>query len=372
MQSTIAESRGNRRGWAAGLLAAAALTASTAASDADACGGFFARRAATATVPSLQVEQALIVHDPDSEQEHFIRELVFRDAKEPFGLVVPTPSQPTVTRVDGSPFPALAERFPPEPDEGIGLAGIGQIRSGVASGHGKEAPKVTVISRERIGSFTAFVLSASDAGALKKWLDDNQLVTTPESEAWLRHYTDLGFHFVAFRHEPASKGANTSRSETVRISFSTPLPYYPYREPEHLDGNPALYRVLAVWLISTRRSVPMATLQEGSSLLWKRPWQEARHGADPTALDVSKLLARPVASLLPPGFLFTPPADSWGVDTTPTRRLVVQSFEDQKLQRQGWGDVVLVPESPAPMDAAHQARLGKLMATLDPSYQEKP
>jgi hypothetical protein len=363
---SIPSARGRRRLAGASLLAAA-LALAAAPPDADACGGFFSRRTTTATIPSLQVEQVLIVHDPDSEQEHFIRELVFRDAKEPFGFVVPTPSQPTVAKVDGSPFRALADHFPPEPPEPLGLSSFG---SGFGSGHGRSggsstAP-VTVISEERIGSFTAFVLSASDAGALKKWLDDNQLVTTPESEAWLRHYTDLGFHFVAFRHEPASKGANTSRSETVRISFSTPLPYYPYLEPEHPGAPSTLYRVLAVWLVSTRRSVPVATVREGDATLWKRPWEEARRFPDPSLAHLTAALTPPLAALLPSGLV---PAEG---AREPHKSLVVQTFEDQKKHRQGWGDVVLVPESPAPMDPARQARLGKLMAALDPSYRETP
>jgi hypothetical protein len=95
------------------LFMATSALALLAPRSADACGGVF-RRTTTKTVPSLQVEQVLAIYDPAKEQEHFIRQLAFRDAKEPFGFIVPTPSLPTVAKVDGSPFAALARQFSPE------------------------------------------------------------------------------------------------------------------------------------------------------------------------------------------------------------------------------------------------------------------
>ena len=46
---------------------------------------------------------------------------------------------------------------------------------------------MTVLSKERVGSFTAFVLAATDSAALERWLKDNQLVVPPETRAWLDH-----------------------------------------------------------------------------------------------------------------------------------------------------------------------------------------
>jgi hypothetical protein len=75
---------------AAGLLLSGALYTQ----EADACGGFFSRRA-TSNVrkPSLAYEQVLLVHDSKTELQHFVREVAFREAAEPFGFVVPTPSR---------------------------------------------------------------------------------------------------------------------------------------------------------------------------------------------------------------------------------------------------------------------------------------
>jgi Uncharacterized protein conserved in bacteria (DUF2330) len=335
------------------VLATACVLAVSAPPVASACGGFFRSRT-TKTVPSLQVEQVLILHDPETEQEHFIRELVFRDAKEPFGFVVPTPSQPTVAKVDTSPFVSLARTFPPEPPPppagGGGLAGIGK-GSGAGAGAGSS---VTVLSRERIGSFTVFVLAATDAGALKKWLDDNQLATTPESDAWLAHYVKHGFYYAAFRYEmPAAKDAGaTAKSETVRISFATPLPYYPYKEPEHATAPPKLDRVLAVWLVSPARSVPVAALTEGTAASWKRPWAEPRKHRPQTTSFLGTVVGAQLEALLA---------------SDASRVWDVQTFEDQKSSRRGWGDVVLVPDAPRPADAKKLERTQKLMTCLEPT-----
>ena len=334
--------------------------------DATACGGFFSRRSTkTVTVPSLQVEQVLIVHDPATETEHFVRELVFRDAKEPFGFVVPTPSQPTVAKVDRSPFAALATRFPPEPPF-LGATGSGAGGGGAPRGAAPDsAPKVSVLSKERIGSFTVFVLSATDAGALKKWLDVYQVAATTESEAWLKHYVELGFYYAAFRYEIPGAGAASSpaKSETVRISFATPLPYYPYREPVHPTPAPKRPRVLAVWLVSPERAVPVAAVQEEGATLWKRPWAEPVQHPNATTADLTALVGAQLGALLASG------RGDAGAGPPSERAWTVQTFQDQKTHRGGWGDVVLVPASPRANDAAKTERARKLMASLAPSVE---
>lgn len=330
------------------LVMATTALALLAPRSADACGGFF-KRTTTKTVPSLQVEQVLAIYDPAKEQEHFIRQLAFRNAKEPFGFVVPTPSRPTVAKVDGSPFAELAKRFSPE--QGFGLMGLG-LGGGAGSGHGATRgaqPKVTVLSKERIGSFTAFVLAASDAGALTTWLKQNQFETTTESRAWLEHYVAVGFYFTAFRYEPDSAVAGKAlKSETVRISFATPLPFYPYREPEHPTGDPELPRVLAVWFVSPERAVPVASDSDPTGGHLKRPWTEDTVHPGTTASELRPTLGA-LADLLP---------------GAPDAPLVVQTFEDQKTSRKGWGDVVLVPESASSVDPARRARMDTLAASL--------
>ena len=323
------------------ILAAGAL-ALAVPTDADACGGFFPRRAMK-TVPSLQVEQVLVIHDPVKEEEHFIRQLVFRDAAEPFGFVVPTPSQPTVAKVEGTPFTTLTKRFPPEKRR-TGLGAVGGGARGGGGGGGDE--KVTVLSQKRIGSFTAFTLAATDAGALQRWLDENDFGTTPESNAWLDRYVRLGFFYSAFRYEPAKKKGDLA-SETVRITFATPAPFYPYAEPRHVPAQAPPPRVLVVWVATPERIVPVSSHGAPLGAHLEQPWLESWHFKPTTPTEVGELVAG-IGPLLPR-----------------SEHLVVQAFEDQKVYRNGWGDVVMVPEDASALDPARRARITKLGAALE-------
>ena len=332
------------------LLLAVLTLALLVPADAYACGAFFerARASPTVTVPSLQVEQVLVIHDPVKEEEHFIRQLSFRDAKEPFGFVVPTPSRPTVAKVATSPFAGLAKRFPPERWSGLRL-GLGGGAAPSRGGRVVAAAPVTVLSKERIGSFTAFVLAATDASSLGKWLQDNAFETTPESRAWLAHYVSVGFFFTAFRYEPDARVPGTTvKSETVRISFATPLPFYPYQEPVHPKPETHLPRVLTVWFASPERAVPVANVTDDSGGHLRRPWAEDNTHRITTAADLRPTLGL-LADLLP---------------GAPNDALVMQTFEDQKTSRQGWGDVVLVPEAARSIDPSKRDRMNKLITAV--------
>lgn len=335
--------------------------------DADACGGFFARGPAI-ELPALEVEQTLIVHDPVKQVEHFIREVAFRKGNKTFGFVVPTPSRPEVAKVDDAPFRRLEKEYPfRAPHDGFG--GLGGFGSG---GSGAGAPRgVEVLSKQKLGSFTAFVLAATDAGGLKQWLTQNQFETTPASAAWLEHYVKVHFYFVAFRFDPPEKGEKTDAgageappvsSETMRISFSTPLPYYPYLEPDHpaKDAKDAkdASRVLDVWLVAPTPSTPVAAVQNANGTFrWKEPWLEG--GSTTSDLPTLRTALGPsLASLLP-----APQKPAQGEEPS----LSVQVFEDQKKDRHGWGDVVMVPTEPVKLTDAELAKRRVFFDVLDPS-----
>lgn len=147
---------------------------------AKACGGVFSGRLAKdERKPSLSFEQTLIVHDPESGREHFVREVVFRAATKPFGFVVPTPTRPEVARLAKNPFERLRAIFPHRSRVGVGL-GTGQ---GFGSGVGQKGAGVSVLEVKKVGSLTAFVLAADDEQALAAWLAEHQLESGPEAKA---------------------------------------------------------------------------------------------------------------------------------------------------------------------------------------------
>jgi hypothetical protein len=308
-----------------------------------------------AEAPSLAVEQALLLHDPASGTEHFIRQIAFRRSSGSFGFVVPVPSKPEVAKVE-SPFARLDDSYPfapppPRPSSGCFLDKSERATAAVAAPAG-----VNVLSVQRIGSFTAFVLDASDAAALGTWLGQNHLQTPPGTVPWLAHYTALHFFYVALRFEPPAQDppaapdapdASEVSAEPLRISFASALPYFPYLEPDAPAGSGASSRVLAVWTIAPAAATPVAVRADGSGTHWMRPWLEGAAGAT-DRLVLGQQLGAELAALLP----------GKGDD-----ELVVQTFEDQKTSRHGWGDVLLVPRSGDRSGAA--AARDKLAPLLD-------
>jgi hypothetical protein len=313
-----------------------------------ACGGFFSRvRATPATAPSLSHEQVLLLYDSASRKEHFIREVTFRNGTEPFGFVVPTPSRPEVAAVKQSPFPALrsiasTDDFPPAPtrrsDNKEGGTGARRAGSGVQ-----------VLEVSKVGSFTAFVLAASDARGFAEWLAQNGFQSSPSTDEWLAHYVRQNFFYVAMRYEAPREVTSAARvvAETVRISFATPVPYYPYLEPRPSGGRASPERLLDLWLVSTASWTPISARTAGSKTTWVRPFRPTRGSAARYQLEAA--LGDELRALLPTG------------------ELKLQTFQDQKASREGFGDVLFAPVAPNALAAERLDELKPLLGSIDPA-----
>ncbi len=342
-----------------GLAVVAASALASRAPHAEACAGFFPRaQPASKPVPSVQVEQVLLIHDREKGLEHFVREITFREGGDAFGFVVPVPSRPTVDPAK-SPFARLHRAFP----LAAGLQASAQEKPTRSAGPkvavGDAGGHVVVHEEKQVGSFQTFVLSADDPAALSSWLAKNDFASTPAGDAWTAHYVKLGFTFVAMKHKPPVGAKSEARvtSETVRISFPTPVPYYPYREPERAAQQAALAReprVLAVWLVTSGEDrVPVALGSQGGKAAWVRPWFEGS-GSGPQPMATVKGALGELGKLLP--------SPRQGSDT-----LLVQVFEDQKTTRPGMGDVLLVPRGPLTLTDKELEAAKPLLPLLDPS-----
>jgi hypothetical protein len=164
----------------------------------------------------------------------------------------------------------------------------------------------------------------------------------------------MKFFYVAMKYDPtlADFGADTRRKlqmETVRISFDTPVPFYPYFEPDPAPGaSPMPLRLLDLWVIARAPVVPVSVLTEGSTRSWVRPMRSSRPNA-PAPFPVG-ILDESVQKLIPMG------------------PVVVQPFQDQKVSRVGFGDVLFAQSAPLdPKERAAQAeKLKPLLGILDP------
>jgi MYXO-CTERM domain-containing protein len=310
-----------------------------------------------AAPPNLSVERVLILYDEAQRLEHFVREVSFDGASGTFAFVVPKPARPELAVVDPQPFDALAAQFPidrpPEPEGGF----VGGAKSAMP----ERAAAVQVLSTQQIGKFKAFVLAASDAPALSRWLTDERITLPAGGQEWLSHYVKLRFYFAAFRYDapapptatapapppssgfatppgaeaapppppppPAAPAGSTAMtSETVRLTFSTPVPYFPYLEPVHAGKRRSdAPHEMQVWLVSAEMREPRLRRAAGAHpTRWAWAWQagEAYHRPGPE-------VALPLGVLRP----LVPKRDE----------LIVQTFRDTRQNRDGWGDIVFPP-----------------------------
>ncbi|HEX3771840.1 MAG TPA: DUF2330 domain-containing protein [Polyangiaceae bacterium] len=346
------------KAWILALVLSFVLT--MAARDAAACGVFAMPMPGdgdiAAHLPFLSVEQVLLFWDQATGTEDFVRETRFERADRAFGFVVPTPTRPEVAAVAKAPFDDLRRDFPFEAPPA--LMGVGGGPPGAVAA-AAPPPPVVVLAQQRIGVFTAFTLATTDAGAFEAWLGKNGFAIAEAAKPWIAHYVGLQFFFVALRYDPArhDAGAGPSTgsgmtSQTVRIRFHTPNPYYPYMEPGHppapgLDPS----RMLAGWLVTREPMKAVASIlpDEGSPPTWRRPWVDGQSYALPPA-ELKAKLAPDLADLVPDAPLVT-----------------VQTFHDFKRSRAGYGDVVLAPATPVTLTPAEIDARRFLLPVVDPT-----
>jgi hypothetical protein len=344
----------------ASLLAAGAALVPT--SDAAACGMFAGPRDPTLGIPAISTEQVLIVHDAENGREHFVREVRFANVKGKLGFVVPVPALPEVAK-ESAPFEALGKAFPFQPPlptvrpRSFGSGGKGGLRASVGApgsegGGVAEPPPVELLAAKKVGSFTAFTLAARDPAALGKWLVDNGLEAPPEHQKWIAHYVKLGFFFVAFRFDA---GDTELVAETVRVSFDTPVPYYPYLEPfapTVASRGGASTRLLRSWVVTDSPVMPLAPrmarggMSDALRVTPVTPWDAGTEYDD--RKEIARALGPALAGLLP-------------------KHALLQTYADTRVSRNGYGDILFVPRTKIEPTAETRKKWEPLLPLLEPS-----
>lgn len=187
-------------------------------------------------------ETALIVWDEAKKREHFIRGATFAGSAREAAFLVPTPSLPELAAVTRDPFEAITERAAPARETqskwGVSLMPLCLSFFLLRSMKSEALPAgVQILSRQRVGNYDATVLRGTSAAAITQWLAENRFPSRPALDAWLAPYVAQGFFFTAFRlaEDPQQGGLAAT---TVRLSFDTPRPFYPYREPDDTAPHP--------------------------------------------------------------------------------------------------------------------------------------
>ena len=155
----------------------------------------------------LSGEQILIVWNPKTKTEHFIRQASFTTETPEFGFVVPTPTVPELAAADSILFGSLATyvaELMPRNTLGGGSRTLG------GSGGGGE---VEVVQVKEVGDYVATTIRASSAKALASWLGENGFVSRPALESWCAHYARQRWVFTAFRYNGSSLGLAGMKAE---------------------------------------------------------------------------------------------------------------------------------------------------------------
>lgn len=263
----------------------------------------------TATIAD---ESALIIWDSATQTQHFIRTASFqaKGNSADFGFVVPTPTQPTLAEAGNEVFDALAAVIKPGRKEAIEwlfypflccpVMMLGSNASMTFNTVG-----VRILHTQRVGGYDAVVLEADNGKDLNEWLGKNGYVSRPEFVDWLDHYAKAKWKITAFKiadTTPPGGVPTTSfksvSSGTVRMSFKTPKPFFPYREPADSsipsgpnNAGPTTnrYRVMRVFFVGTGRMT--GTLGESDGKPWPAQIRWSDRLPDATRAQLAEKLA---------------------------------------------------------------------------------
>lgn len=206
---------------------------------------------------TVSSEDALIVWDAAAKTEHFVRRANFRTQAKDFGFLVPTPTLPKLEEADESIFATLSAATAPKVVYQHRTEKRYRHRDNEwwAAGDAAPAPKaaVEVLDQKTVAGYDAVMLKANDPGKLRDWLDANGYDARPELVEWFRWYTEHEWVLTAFK---LSKGgaADQLTGRTVRLTFRTDVPFYPYREPADMRKDAgAGSRSLRVFVLADGR-----------------------------------------------------------------------------------------------------------------------
>jgi len=187
-------------------------------------------------------ESAVIVWDPSTGTENFIRRATFQGKARDFGFLVPTPTAPALAEAGDEIFRTLEEKTARRTvhqtvkkidwTPALLLFFAMRHKGDVATAR---AP-VEVLATQKLSGYEAAVLDATDATALGDWLTKNGYATTPDLTEWLDAYVKQGWKITAFKIDKSQPDV-AARTSPVRMTFHTERPFFPYREPASQRAN---------------------------------------------------------------------------------------------------------------------------------------
>ncbi len=231
-------------------------------------------------------EEAVIVWDPATKTETFIRRAQFQSTAKSFGFLVPTPTKPALGEVDGELFPALADVIRPETKivkDGnfyeFAPASLMCLGGAAKKGEPEAASAVRVIQSAHVAGMDATTLEADDPAALGAWLGEHGFESSEELQAWLAPFVAQHWKITAFVIGTDQRDGEQFEMSTksVKMTFTADAPFYPYSEPEppRFGTMSIPPRMLRVFFVSDQRY---------TGRLGERPWMASTLYSAPVTL----------------------------------------------------------------------------------------
>jgi hypothetical protein len=196
-------------------------------------------------------QSVIILWDAERKTQHFIRKASFHSSDDDVGFLVPVPSLPELSESGESAFGLLASiTAPPPPPAGIPFA-----CAAVAPTASYRAVGVRVLAQQKVAGFDATVLAADSGRDLSRWLNREGFSLSPAVAAWADPYIQQNWRFVALKIAKPDPSQPKVAAQSLRLSFQTERPLFPYREPEsaaaarELQASP---RLLRIYFIASR------------------------------------------------------------------------------------------------------------------------
>ncbi len=190
-------------------------------------------------------EDAVIIWDRAHQTEHFIRSVSLNTSAKDAGFLVPTPTTPELVTADMRIFNLAEEYF-------SRYKGLRDSNALPAASTNETAPQIVL--EEDIGNYHAVVLNATDEKGLGDWLKANGYPWTDAAAQWLKPYLAAKWKITAFKFRNAGGGTVPGMlTSAIRMSFRTPRPFFPYREPAQAGQLSGDYRTLNIAFLGDQR-----------------------------------------------------------------------------------------------------------------------
>lgn len=235
-------------------------------------------------------QRNIIVWDPATKTEHFIRQAVFETEGASLGFIAPTPSIPKLEEVDAEAFKTLDDTEPHEPTGGMDSA---------AASAGATEMMPQIVQEMDIAGYHVVTLKASDASGLAKWMKQNGYSTSKPVEEWTEFYIKKSWYLTCFK---VLSDSGTASTGLVKMSFTTEKPFNPYLVPADNFPEHEGMSVLGLYFVGPGVYAPE---KGGTKQTLNKKWEASLDNS-----TVSKLKTELKLASLPEGASLTAFEDS--------------------------------------------------------------